>query len=600
MNNSQSCSWLKPTALIPASVMVMILMGEMPSLADTNPVWYLAQTPELPPGSNLDNLPTTPLPTPQPERPIKPLPPKQDLLEPLPNQSSEESPPESEIEFEVKQFKLKGNTVLEPAELNQVFAEYRDRSLTFDALLELETKLTKLYTTKGYINSAVIIPSQNVNRGIVTLQAIEGSLEAINVNVDGRLQESYIRSRLARGAKSPLNIEELQEALHLLQLNPLVENLNAELSVGKSRDRWQLNVEVNQGDAFDPVLLVNNNRTPSVGSFQRGLEIKHNNVLGYADRFNFGFRNTNGSNDFDTSYSIPVNSLDGTVGLGYRFVDSDIIETEFDEFEIESQTDELTLNFRQPILLQSDGESTQEFALGLEFSRQTNEVTIADEPFPLLSPGADRNGSTRISALRFFQDWTKRTSRDVLAARSQLSAGVDIFDATVNTGLPDSKFVAWRGQVQWLRQLKSVSDINLLLRSDIQLSSDDLVPLERFSLGGVESVRGYRQDALLGDGGLFASAEVRIPFYRWSNDQSNRQHKLSAIPFLDLGTTWSNSDGEDEEEDTLASLGVGLKLDLVDTLSARIDYGIPLVDISDDNDSLQEKGLYFSLQYFPF
>ncbi len=584
--------------MITTLVMVLTLAEQMPSQAKENPVLYLAQTPELPPGTNLNNLPNTPLPDRQREPSIKPLPPDKDLLEPLPNPLLPEQTPESEIEFTVKQFKLEGNTVLETAEIDAIFAEYLNRALTFGDLLELETRLTKLYTSKGYINSGVIIPEQDVNQGLVSLQAVEGSLEEIEIDVDGRLRESYVRSRIARGAKSPLNIEELQEALYLLQLNPLVENLKAELSVGQSRDRWKLNVDLNQGNEFDSVLLVNNNRTPSVGSFQRGLELNHNNVLGYADRFSFGFRNTDGSNDFNTSYNIPVNSKDGTVGVGYRWVDSDIIG-DFAEFDLESQTDELALTFRQPIILHADHESTQELALGLEFSRQTNEVTIGGEPFPLLSPGADANGETKISALRFFQDWTKRTGKDVFAARSQLSAGVDIFDATVNEGLPDSKFVAWRGQLQWLRQLKSAEDINLLLRSDIQLSSDDLVPLERFSLGGVERGRGYRQDALLGDGGLFASAEVRIPIYRWNNSQNNQKNRLSAIPFIDLGTTWSNSD-EPEGEDTLASLGVGLKLDLVDTLSARIDFGIPLIEVNDSNDTLQEKGLYFSLEYFPF
>ncbi len=508
----------------------------------------------------------------------------------------EEKVPKSEVEFEVKEFKLEGNTVLKEAEIEAVFKEYRDRPLTFADLLELETKLTKLYTVNGYINSGVVIPAQNVNQGVVRLQAIEGRIETINVQVDGRLKESYIRSRLTRGAKSPLNIEELQEALLLLQLNPLVESLNAELSIGSSRDRWTLDVNLNQGDAFDPVLLVNNSRTPSVGSFQRGLELNHYNVLGYADRFSFVFKNTDGSNDFDTSYSIPVNSLDGTVGLRYRYVDSDIIEGDFAEIDIESQTDEFELTLRQPILRRANAESTQELALGLEFSRQTNEVTLQDRPFPELSPGADENGETKISALRFFQDWTRRTRKDVLAVRSQLSAGVDIFDATVNEGDPDSKFVAWRGQVQWLRQLESSSNINLLLRSDIQLSSEDLVPLERFSLGGVESVRGYRQDALLGDSGVFASAEVRIPIYRWHNGQNS----ISAVPFIDFGTTWSNSDNLNQEEETVASLGLGVKLDLINTLSARLDYGIPLVEVSDSNDTLQEQGIYFALEYFPF
>jgi hemolysin activation/secretion protein len=355
-------------------------------------------------------------------------------------------------------------------------------------------------------------------------------------------------------------------------------------------------VDVNQAPAFDPVLFVNNNRTPSVGSFQRGLELNHNNVLGYADKFSFIFKNTDGSNDFDTSYSIPINSLDGTVGLRYRYVDSDIIENDFEDLDIESQTDEFEFTLRQPLLVSANSESTQEFALGLEFSRQSNEVTLRDIPFPDLSPGADANGETKISALRFFQDWTRRTRKDVLAARSQLSTGLDIFDATVNEGQPDSKFVSWRGQVQWLRQLNSSSNINLFLRSDLQISNDDLVPLERFSLGGVESVRGYRQDALLGDSGLLISGEVRIPFYRWSQEQNS----LTAIPFVDFGTSWSNSENLNQEEDTVASLGVGLQLDLSNLLTARLDYGIPLVEVEDSNDTLQENGVYFSLEYFPF
>ena len=595
MNNRKFYRLPESVYLIPLAVLMLTMLGKTPARANTEPTSYIAQTP-LPSGTDLDRLPPTPLPDTQRDRRITPLPPIEDFLDTPPNQLPEPENPELETKFEVEKFRLEGNTVLEETEIEAVFDKYRDRPISFAELLELETELTQLYTNNGYINSGVIVPAQNVNEGTVTIQAVEGTIEEIKVNVDGRLKESYIRSRLARGARTPLNIEELQEALQLLQLDPLVESLNAELSVGRSRDRWMLDVNVNQGDAFNPVLFVNNSRTPSVGSFQRGLELNHDNVLGYADRLSFVFKDTDGSNDYDVSYRIPVNSLDGTVGLRYRYIDSDIIEGNFEAIDIESQTDEFELTLRQPILLRADAESTEEFALGLEFSRQTNEVTLQNLPFPALSPGADADGETRISALRFFQDWTRRTRQDVLAARSQLSAGVDIFDATVNEGMPDSKFVSWRGQVQWLRQIDSDSNINLLLRSDIQLSSDDLVPLERFSLGGVESVRGYRQDALLGDSGVFASAELRIPVYRWSNGQNS----LSAVPFIDFGSIWSNSDDREPEEDTVGSIGVGLRLDLIDTLSARIDYGIPFVEVNDSDDTLQEQGVYFSLEYFPF
>ena len=581
------------------SALALILTAEMPIKANDLPL-SIAQTPV--------QTPNPPLPDPQRQPQIKPLPPIEDFLESPPNQLPDSGSPETNVEFEVKQFKLEGNTVLETEAVEAIFKKYRDRPITFADLLELETKLTRLYNDNGYINSAVVIPSpQNLSEGIITIKAIEGTVEEINVNVNGRLRENYIRSRLKRGTSNPLNINKLQEALQLLQLNPLIENLNAELSVGLSRDRWMLDVDVNQAKAFDPVLFANNYRTPSVGSFQRGLELNHNNVLGYADRFSFIYKNTNGSNDFDTSYQIPVNSLDGTVGLRYRYVDSEIIEDEFEVLGIESETSEVELTLRQPLLIRANSESTQELALGLEFSRQSNSTTLdlegdgqGRQPFDLTSTQDTRDpedrGDTRISAVRFFQDWTKRTRKDVIAARSQLSAGLDIFDATVNESEADLNFFAWRGQVQWLRQLASSSNINLLLRSDIQLSASDLVPLEQFSLGGVESVRGYRQDALLSDNGIFASAEVRIPFYRWNNTQSN----LSVVPFFDVGTSWSNSEDVEREEDTAASFGVGLQLNLDDSLRARIDYGIPLVDIEDNDNSLQEKGLYLSLEYFPF
>ena len=597
MNNCKISCLFRSTILLSISATISIVVTEIPAQAESDGA--LGRSPKS--TIHLAQTINPPIPDRRRQPTVEPLPPIEDFLESPPNRSPDSESPETNIEFTVKEYNLKGNTVLKPEEIEAILQNYRDRPITFADLLELETKLTRLYTENGYINSAVIIPAQNVSQGTVTINAVEGTVGQIDVSVNGRLKEGYVRSRLKRGTNTPLNINELQEALQLLQLNPLVESLNAELSVGLSRDRWMLDVNVNQARAFDPVAFANNYRTPSVGSFQRGLELNHNNVLGYGDRFSLIYKNTDGSNDFDTSYRIPVNAMDGTVGLRYRYVDSEIIEGEFENADIESETSEVELTLRQPLLIKANSESTQEFALGLEFSRQSNSTTIGGDPFDLTGNSNSRDpddiGETRISAVRFFQDWTKRTRQDVIAARSQVSAGLDIFDATVNESQGDLNFVSWRGQVQWLRQLTSSSNINLLLRSDIQLSSSDLVPLEQFGLGGVESVRGYRQDALLSDSGIFASAEVRIPFYRWNNNQSS----VSVIPFFDVGTSWDNSEDDlDRDEDTVASLGVGLQLNLDDSLRARIDYGIPLVDVRDNDNTLQEKGLYLSLEYFPF
>ena len=47
----------------------------------------------------------------------------------------------------------------------------------------------------------------------------------------------------------------------------------------------------------------------------------------------------------------------------------------------------------------------------------------------------------------------------------------------------------------------------------------------------------------------------------------------------------------------LPSLGVGLNFSMGTRFNARLDWGIPLVDIEAEGDSLQEDGVYFSLDY---
>ena len=117
-------------------------------------------------------------------------------------------------------------------------------------------------------------------------------------------------------------------------------------------------------------------------------------------------------------------------------------------------------------------------------------------------------------------------------------------------------------------------------------------PFRTVSLGGFDSVRGYRQDFALGDNGLFASAEVRIPLLHIRRIDGVMQ----LTPFVDMGTIW-NSDDTEINNDFLASIGIGLNFTVGNGFNARIDWGIPLVDVDSRGDSLQEDGIYFTLHW---
>jgi len=199
-----------------------------------------------------------------------------------------------------------------------------------------------------------------------------------------------------------------------------------------------------------------------------------------------------------------------------------------------------------------------------------------------------------LSLLGVFQDFTQRGERQVLAARSQFSLGVGAFGAAVSSNEPDRHFLARRGQWQYVRLL--APETLLVVRSDLQLAGGELLGIEQFGAGGPETVRGYRQDALLADSGIFASAELRYPILR----TGDKQGVLQVTPFVDFGSVWNSGESAALEANTLLSAGLGLRWQYGESWSVRLGWGIPLIDIKSGDRSLQERGLYFSVEFQPF
>jgi len=488
----------------------------------------------------------------------------------------------------VTRFEVVGSTVFSPAELQQVTAAFTNRPLAFAELLQVQEAITRLYVDNGYITSGALLPPQTLEGGVVQIQVVEGGLEAITVTGTRRLQPAYVRSRLELATGKPLNSHRLLEALQLLQLNPLIQTISAELSAGTQPGQNRLDVKVREADSFALQWQLDNGRSPAVGSIRGQVNLTQANLLGLGDGLSVGYEVTAGSHLGEFTYTLPINPRNGTLSFKTSISSSRIIEDPFEPLRIRGKSHQFNLTLRQPLI----ETPSQEFALGLTAAYADNQTSLLDIPLPL-SAGADADGETRIFALRLFQEWLHRSAQSVFAVRSQFSIGVPAFNASVNDTPPDSQFFAWRGQAQWVRLL--APDTLLLARSDLQLASRPLVPLEQFSLGGVDSVRGYRQDLLLTDNGLFGSVELRVPVLRVPQIGG----LLQVTPFIDVGNVW-NVRGDNPDPQTLVGTGFGLRWQQGDRLSARLDWGIPLISVQSDRRTWQEQGVYFSIVYSLF
>jgi hemolysin activation/secretion protein len=550
-----------------------------------------AQTPPSTPNT-LPPIPRdNPAPSEEPlqEKDIQPLPAPAELFKPPSTPTPDEGIGEIPEGIIVRDFQIIGSTVFKAADFKDITKGYLDKPISLAQLFEVRSKITELYVSKGFITSGAYLPPQRITKdGIVKIGIVEGEVEKIEVQGNRRLSPAYIRSRIGAFTGKPLNRARLLEGLQLLRLNPLIGNVQAELSAGDRQGASLLSVKIEESPTFDAQITLDNDRAPSVGTDRRQTQLSNTNFLGFGDSASVAYTHTNGSNAFDLSYTVPLGPRNTTLSFSYGSSSSRVIEEPFDILDIESKSRYYELTLRHPVIWTP----TQELGIGLTASHRRSASTFSEDlPFPAV--GADTEGQTRVTALRFFQDYTKRSERDVFALRSQFSLGLNALGSTINEDPPDSRFLAWRGQAQYVKLL--APDTILLLRGDLQFSSKALLPFEQFGLGGSESVRGYRQDALLTDNGAFASAEARFPIIRFS-----RGTLIQLTPFVDVGRAWNHSGRENPDPQTLASVGLGLRFQWSDRLTARFLWGIPLVNIEGSKRTWQENGLYFSVIYNPF
>jgi hemolysin activation/secretion protein len=519
---------------------------------------------------------------------LRPLPAPTQILPPLPPPPPTGLPGPALRVF-AREIRVVGSTVFTDEELARISAPYVNREVTTEDLEALRVALTRLYVDAGFVNSGAILPDQAVADGVITFQVIEGALSRIDVAGTRWFRPSYLRKRLALNADPPFNVNTLQRQIQILLEDPRLRRLNAELKPGVEPGTGILGVQVDERLPFRAWLEFNNYQSPAIGA-ERGLVgLEHQNVTGFGDVLTLRYGKSEGTDvQADARYALPLTAYDTTLILQYRRNDFRIVEEPFDQLEIESESEIISIGLRQPVYRSL----SHHVAVELTGERLWNRTFLLGEPFSF-SPGA-RNGESVVVAARFAAEWVYRTQSRVVAARSRFSFGVDALDATVKSGgVPDGKFFAWLGQVQFVQRVPQLWDTRVILRADMQLANDLLLPIEQVAVGGRYSVRGYRENTLVTDNAVLSSVEVRLPLvqnWRWTD-------YLELAPFFDFGKGW-NTRGVDPEPSSLSSIGIGLRwgVPLVPAVPVRshleVYWGHRLRDVPRAGNTVQDHGVH--------
>ncbi|MEO1145425.1 MAG: ShlB/FhaC/HecB family hemolysin secretion/activation protein [Cyanobacteria bacterium J06638_22] len=545
-----------------------------PAIAQVSPPLPTRPSTEVNPSENNDPFlqpAPAPIPVPPPE--------EQPLIEDPPAEPTPTPEPDGAQQFTVSDIVVTGNTAFDDADLQPIYQEFLGQSLTFEELQEIADRVTQLYLNEGFLTSRAILESPTGD-GVIRVRVVEGELEAIEVEGNQRVPDSYIRSRIALGADAPVNQFDLEDQLRLLRLDPLFDNVEASLRAGTGLGQSILVVRVTEADSFFGAVSIDNYSPASVGSERMNLELGYRNLTGLGDTVSVVLRRTTtgGARLYDFNYRVPVNPREGTLSLRIAPSDFDITDPAFDQLNINGNTDLYEVSFRQPFIRTPRTEA----ALSIGLTHRDGETLFGDI---ILS-------ESTITTVRLGQDLVLRDSAGAWSVRSQFSIGTTLFDATTD-GNPDGQFFSWLGQLQRVQVLNP--DNLLILQADVQLTPDALLAPEQFSIGGGQSLRGFRQNARLGDNGVRLSAENRITLGR--NEAGAPTFQLA--PFADMGWVWNDGDNPRDTPDQpfLAGIGLGLIWQPSSQFDLRLDYALPLIDLDDRGNNAQDQGLYFSIVY---
>lgn len=493
----------------------------------------------------------------------------------------------------VQRFVFEGAKVVPLAELERLAAPFAGRTLSRDDLETLRQRLTRHLVELGYVNSGVLLAEPAVVDGAVRFRVVEGRVKEVRARGMERLHEGYLTSRLLPDEQEVLHVPAMRERFQLLLDDPLFDRANARILPGDAPGDAILDVDVVRARPYQLTLFADNYRPPSIGALGYGLAGWVRNLTGRGDLLETSVVVPEGSSELRGSigWRVPVFTPRTKLSLQWDHGASSVVEEPLQLLDIRSRIDSKDIGLSHTFIERLDRKLT----LGVNYAVRENRTWLLGEPFSFTP--AEPDGRTHIRSWSFWQEYTVRSERQVLALRSTFAQArtnlQEVQGLPAGTELPARRYGTWLGQAQYARPV-SEQGTQFIGRFSLQHAGHRLPALDQLALGGVSTVRGYRENQLLRDKGFIVNLELDHPVLRASESRVD----WSVVPFID----YARGRNHGGSSDTLSSAGLatrlrwqGLSVELA--VAKRLQH--PSF-VTDGGGNLQDKGVHLRVAYQVF
>lgn len=487
---------------------------------------------------------------------------------------------------------VEGNNIYAAEELAPLYRDKIGTAITLADLYSIANQITLKYRNDGYVLTQVVVPPQTIESGIARLQVVEGYIQNITVQNNEGEPQSAINTIEAYADQikneKALNIKDMERQLLLINDLPGMK-ARAIISPSATPGAADMLIILSR-KPYDAILTADNFGSRYLGQWVFGAAGTLNSVAGQNEAISGQFAYAPGSGHEllygGLSYEQPIWTQGTKLSLLTSITDTD---PGFDlaQFDVRGRAYQHSIKVTHPVIRSRSTNLNARFAFDWDDVMSRNDIE---------EKRRDHIRSLRAGVQYDFLDTLLGVAVNNMDL--ELSQGIDVFDASeegdanLTRADGDPEYTKVTLAVQRLQRV--TEDVNVQVTGRGQISNGPLLSSEEFAVGGILSGRGYDPSEIVGDEGVSGNVEAQ-----WNNPfvepDGQVVKKYQLYTFYDIGKVWNDdATTSDDESESLASAGAGVRLDLTNDFQAGLAVAFPLTRRVESEDNRDER-VYFNI-----
>ena len=506
--------------------------------------------------------------------------PKPQIEEKQPEEAAPIAPGEKTL---VKKITVSAATLVSEKELTAITSQYENKEATLRDIQKIADLITDLYRKKGYVTSRAYLPPQKITDGKLEIRVVEGVTGDIEVKGNKFFKARLFRKRIALKKGEPFNYETLRKGLSRINQEP-DRNAKAVITPGKEAGTTDVILDVKDKFPIHAGFDWDNFGSRYIHENRFRTSITDNNLLGLGDIMTFQVQGSEGENYrlLTGRYVLPVNE---NLDLGFFAADSKIkLQEDLEDANTRGKSRYYSIYATQALI------NRENMALNLNCGFDYKDI------FNFANGAETSRDRVRIAKLGLDWDLTDRFGRTLVIA--EINYGIPDFmgglqkrDAHASRAGSGGKF--HKESLNLLRLQKMPFNSQLLWKNQFQFTPYILTGAEQYQIGSIANVRGYPPAEVVGDRGYAMTWEWSFPVYGMSKkikvpfSEANLYDALRVLAFYDWANTRLIRPQAPEQKDrTLRSAGCGLRFNLPEDFSLRLEFAWALDNMPSDSEGL--------------